>query len=146
MEHVSIKVTANLSPEYLLCKGQDVGLTDKANNYFKYFNKIGLKLDIDKETGSVIDVKLLVDHKMFSKPQDQPENQTFKIGDKVKHRASGQIGIIIHAYETCKTHQHNVECSLLGKNSCVMENTGYYEISISFKEKIEIYGKLLEKF
>lgn len=61
----------------------------------------------------------------------------FAVGDKVRHRASKEVGIVIHCYSRCKIHPYpRIEMGIpadcfFGEN-CVYENNGNYDISLDF--------------
>ncbi len=51
---VKIKVCASLDKEYMYDVGKRNGLSEKAADYFKYFGEAELNLEVDIETGEVI--------------------------------------------------------------------------------------------
>jgi len=74
----------------------------------------------------------------------------FQIGDRVKHRGSGEVGIIIGISTTCVFHtpRHPLDfCSMrTDKEKCDFQPNGYYDLSIGFEKEIKfIDGNLLEK-
>ena len=72
----------------------------------------------------------------------------FKIGDSVRHRASGEFGIIREVHETCTIHQHPFAlCSMkFDKSQCDFQPSGFYDISFGFGRMIVLVdGALLER-
>lgn len=50
---MKITVYANLSAESLLEAGSNAGLSDEAQNYFRFFNEVEMELEVNRETGEV---------------------------------------------------------------------------------------------
>ena len=58
MPKQTVKVFASLSKEYLYDKALESGLSEKAADYFKYFNEAELDLIVNSETGEVLSVEI----------------------------------------------------------------------------------------
>ncbi len=50
---MKIRVYASLSPEHLISKGKEAGLSEEATEYFRYFNEVAIDLHVDAENGAV---------------------------------------------------------------------------------------------
>ena len=58
MPEIKIKVWADLSKEYLFEKAIEKGLSEKAADYFKFFNEVELDLTVDSKTGEVLKTEI----------------------------------------------------------------------------------------
>jgi hypothetical protein len=68
----------------------------------------------------------------------------FKQGDKVRHRASGEIGIITVVVEACFKHNHLHHMNGYS-NDCYMEKSDCYDVSLGFDNNVKyVSGYLLE--
>jgi len=54
MSQKTIKVHADLSKEYMYNTAIENGLSEKAADYFKYFNEVEVTLTVNQETGEVL--------------------------------------------------------------------------------------------
>lgn len=52
------RIYAQFSKEYMNEKAIALGLSDKAANYFMYFNELAIDLEFDKDTGEVISASI----------------------------------------------------------------------------------------
>ena len=103
----------------------------------------------DKDADSAADVGL--DGVVMQHVPDE-----FTVGQKVRHRASGEIGIVVEVCEVCVSHsglQHlNMQMAYFGpKNKkldhgeCELMPTGRYVLDIGFeKDDITVDGYMLE--
>ena len=55
---MKIKVFASLDSIDLYNKGIESGLSEKAADYFRYFNEVELELYVDKDTGKVLGIRV----------------------------------------------------------------------------------------
>jgi hypothetical protein len=56
-----IIVYAHTSPETMFSDGIKAGLSEEAADFFRYFQEIKLKLEVEESTGRVISVKSIYD-------------------------------------------------------------------------------------
>lgn len=81
-----------------------------------------------------------------NKVEELGSTSLFDIGDLVKHRASGQVGIIKGINEKCVNPIHINTLYCISGKGCFYRPSGTYDLSIGLKESIdEIDGYLLEK-
>jgi len=62
------------------------------------------------------------------------ERVDFAVGDLVRHRASGQVGVITVVFEKCVNPEHPVIGMIFHPVGCVIEPTGYYNVSVGFND------------
>ncbi|MDH4319407.1 MAG: YccV family DNA-binding protein [Desulfobulbaceae bacterium] len=67
----------------------------------------------------------------------------FEIGDTVRHKTSGERGVITGAISSCTEHTIGIQCYANDFN-CQTEFTGKYEISTGFNSEIEVDEILIE--
>ena len=68
----------------------------------------------------------------------------FKIGDRVKHRASGEIGIVIWIHRRCTKHSAFQHMQLGDIGKCEHEDTGRVNLSAGFQGDVEVAVMELE--
>jgi len=75
---------------------------------------------------------------------ERTTSATFTTGDKVRHRASGELGIVTAVNQKCVSPGH-VWCGLnVNRSACVFEPSGTYDLSIGFDKTITADGEVLE--
>lgn len=82
----------------------------------------------------------------MTRPLSTKDPHVFKLGDRVRHRESGEAGIIARVAQKCVNPKHRIAFAhALAPGDCELEPIGRYDITTGFDKTLEdVPGEVLE--